>query len=158
MTSPPEEWMKALLPDKKKPTDLKHVVSVTNWCMYSNTKAMMLNTRQKKGIYPKFFLALHLLNGLNPSPQLKMKFKAQHDDPINGSDMCYQVFGKNAKKCHMHLRHSSHARIPCCLPTPSRKMHPKHKVQVPLMRRKRRRRRLLQPYQWLKLPYFHRRQ
>jgi len=118
----------------------------------------MLNTRQKKGIYPKFFLALHLLNGLNPSPQLKMKFKAQHDDPINGSDMCYQVFGKNAKKCHMHLRHSSHARIPCCLPTPSRKMHPKHKVQVPLTRRKRRRRRLLQPYQWLKLPYFHRRQ
>ncbi|MFN9979377.1 MAG: hypothetical protein ACK53Y_05665, partial [bacterium] len=47
-------------------------------------------------------------NGLNPSP--RMQFKAQHEDPINSSDVCYQVFGKNAEKCPTSiLRHSSHA-------------------------------------------------
>jgi hypothetical protein len=106
-TSPPEEWIKALFPDKpdkQKPKD--HIVSIANWCMYSNTKAMMMNAGQKEAstqslllsLSKKFFFALYLLNGLTPSPQLKMKFKAQHEDLINGSVVCY--LGKNAKKCH----------------------------------------------------------
>jgi hypothetical protein len=62
----------------------------------------MLNAGQQGGIYPEFtsfspkdiknFLGLYLLNGLNPSPQLKQKFKVQHEDLINGSDLCNQVF------------------------------------------------------------------
>jgi hypothetical protein len=80
----------------------------------------MMNAGQLRGIYPEFapfspkefknFLGLYLLNGLNPSPQLKQKFKPQHEEPINGSDLCSQVFGKNAEKCHKHLRPSFHAR------------------------------------------------
>jgi len=137
MSSSPEEWIRPLLPDKKKPSDPKHVVSIANWCTYSNTKAMMMNAGQKGGVYPEFtpfspqeikhFLGLYLLNGLNPSPQLKMKFKPQHEDPINGSDLCHQVFGKNAEKRHKHFKAFFSCQDPM-LPTPSRKTHPNHKV------------------------------
>ncbi len=128
MSSPPEEWIRPLLPDKKKPSDPKHVVSIANWCTYSNTKAMMMNAGQKGGVYPEFtpfspqeikhFLGLYLLNGLNPSPQLKMKFKPQHEDPINGSDICHQVFGKNSEKRHKHFKAFFSCQDPM-LPTPS---------------------------------------
>jgi hypothetical protein len=74
---------------------------------------------------------LYLLNGLSPSPQIKMKFKSQVEDPINGSDICHRIFGKNAEKRHKHFKASFSCQDPM-LSTPPRKMHPNHKIDNPL--------------------------
>jgi len=78
----PDKWIGALLQDKKQQNDPKSVVTISDWCTYSNCKAMLCNAGQKGGIYPEFtnfspdeiksFLGLYILNGLNPSPQVKM--------------------------------------------------------------------------------------
>jgi hypothetical protein len=38
------------------------------------------------------FIALYILQGLSPSPQVKMKFAPQAMDKINGSHMCFGLF------------------------------------------------------------------
>jgi hypothetical protein len=38
--SPPETWIGALLQDKKKAADPRHVVTIADWTSYSNMKAM----------------------------------------------------------------------------------------------------------------------
>ena len=63
----------------------------------------MLGAGVPGGIYPtfKFFssqeierlIALNILQGLNPSPQVGMKFNSQETDPVQGNDLCYHVFG-----------------------------------------------------------------
>jgi hypothetical protein len=133
----PDKWIEPLLQDKKKPNDPKSVVTIADWCTYSNTKAILSNAGQKGGLYPEFtsfspseiksFIGLYLLNGLNPSPQIKMKFKSQIEDPINGSDLCHAIFGKNAEKRHKHFKAFFSCQDPM-LPTPSRKTHPNHKI------------------------------
>ncbi len=40
------------------------------------------------------FIAFYILQGLSPSSQIKMKFVPQHEDPINGSNICFKVFGR----------------------------------------------------------------
>jgi hypothetical protein len=64
-------------------------------------------------VYPEFtnfspseiksLLGLHMLKGLNPSPQMKMKFKSQVQDPINGGSLCYNIFWKKCRKRHKVL-------------------------------------------------------
>jgi len=68
-----------------------------------------------------------VLNELSLSPHVKNKFKSQCEDLINGSDLCHQVFGKNAEKCHKHFKAFFSYQDPM-LPTPSRKSRPNHKV------------------------------
>jgi hypothetical protein len=46
------------------------------------------------------YLALYILQGLSPSPQVKQKFQTQSVDPVNGNDMVVTVFGRNADKRH----------------------------------------------------------
>ncbi len=46
------------------------------------------------------FLALYILQGLSPSPQVKQKFQPQSVDPVNGNDMVVSMFGRNAEKRH----------------------------------------------------------
>ncbi len=106
--SSPKDWVEALLQDKRKPTDPRYVVTISEWTTYSNAKAMLSNAGQKGGIYTELtpfspqeitsFLGLYVLHGLTPSPQVKMKFKSQLEDPVCSSDICHPVFGKNAKK------------------------------------------------------------
>ena len=38
-------------------------------------------------------LGLYILQGLNPSPRIEMKFKPQREDMIHGSDLIYRSFG-----------------------------------------------------------------
>ena len=50
------------------------------------------------GVYPTFtpfsyleierFLGLYILHGLNPSPQIEMKFYSQQMDPVQGNNLC----------------------------------------------------------------------
>ncbi len=56
-----------------------------------------------------------------------MKFKPQHEDQVNWSDLCYEVFGKNAEKQHKHFKAFFACQDPM-LPTPSKKSHPNDKV------------------------------
>ncbi len=137
MESSSEDWVEALLQDKRKPTIPRHVVTMAEWTTYSNTKPMLSNAGQKGGICPevtpfspqeiKSFLGLYVLHGLTPSPQVKMKFKSQLEDPVCGSDVCHAVFGKNAEKRHKHFKAFFSCQDPM-LPNPSRKTHPNHKI------------------------------
>ena len=67
---------------------------------------MMLGAGVPGGMYPSWkpfsydeierFIGIYIMQGLNPSPQVEMKFKSQRADPIQGNDMCFHVFGSDA--------------------------------------------------------------
>jgi hypothetical protein len=65
------------------------------------------------------FIALFILQGLSPSLQMKIKFVPQHEDPINGSNICFKVFKMfdSFFACQYPLK-----------PVPSKKNHPNFKV------------------------------
>jgi hypothetical protein len=76
----------------------KEIVTVDDWKEYTNTRAAIktIGSSFYKGQCKPFtaieirqFIALYILQGLSPSPQIKMKFKPQAADKINGNDMCY---------------------------------------------------------------------
>ena len=82
-------------------------MSIDEWTTYINLRAVLMNagsTFYSVGFTPftpheiRSFLALHILQGLSPSPQIKMKFVPQSVDKISGNDMCSRVFGRNASK------------------------------------------------------------
>ena len=89
------------------------------------------------GMYPDFkpfpyeaiqkHLALYILQGLNPLPQVEQKFTSQANDPVQGNDLCFHVFGSNAVCCHHHFKvffciQDPTKKVPC------RKEHPAFKV------------------------------
>jgi len=67
------------------------------------------------------------LQGLCPSPTVKMKFKPQSIDAINGSDLCSSVFNENAEKRHKQFKSFLAAQNPL-LHVPSKTSHPNWKV------------------------------
>jgi len=79
----------ALLPEKRVPEQPNHLVSIADWTTFTNKKAMLANAGPGGIIYQDFkpltpqevkqFLALYILQGLSPSPQIKQKFKPQHE-------------------------------------------------------------------------------
>ena len=135
--SAPNQWFEALLPEKKTRTDPRSMVSIAEWTTYSNTKALLSNAGQPGYMYPdwkpfsvaeiKKFIGLYILQGLSPSPQVKMKFKAQSIDAINGSDLCSSIFGENAEKRHKQFKSFFAVQNPL-LPVPSKATHPNWKV------------------------------
>ena len=66
------------------------------------------------GCYPTFIpfsyqeieqlIGLYMLQGLNPSPQVEMKFFNQQSDPVQGSDLCNRIFGYNTNKQHKQFK------------------------------------------------------
>ncbi len=135
--STPSSWFEALLPEKRKPSDPRSTVCLADWTTYTNTKALLLNAGQPGYLYPEWipfsvsevkkFIGLYIFQGLSPSPQLKMKFKPQSIDPINGSDLCWSLFGANAEKRHKHFKCFFSVQNPL-LPTPSKATHPNWKI------------------------------
>jgi hypothetical protein len=112
--SEPAEWINALLPLQRKSGDRKDMVTIDDWKEYTNTRGAIkaVGPTLYKGKFEPFtvieihqFLALYILQGLSPSPQIKMKFKPQFIDKINGNDMCYQVFGHDASRRHKIFKH-----------------------------------------------------
>jgi hypothetical protein len=104
--SKPSSWFEALLPLKRNTGDPVTLVTINEWTTYANKKAMLANAGVAGGVYkdsPKEvqqYLALYIFQGLSPSPQIKMKFVPQKEDPINGSDICYKIFGRNGDRWH----------------------------------------------------------
>ena len=97
-------------------------------------KALLANAGVSGGIYCNWkpfspneirrFSALYIYKSLSPSSQVKMKFVPLHEDPINGSNIGFKVFGRNGDRRHKTLK----AFFPCQDPlkaTPSKKKSPK---------------------------------
>ena len=89
------------------------------------------------GCYPTFvpfsckeierFLGLYMLQGLNPSPQVEMKFFNQRSDPVPGSDFCHRIFGDIANKWHKQFKAFFCLQDPA-KQAPGRKDRPTYKV------------------------------
>ena len=108
--SSPQEWFKAFLPiyDGKtnNPTHPNTPYWTHHWANFTNKKAVMLGAGVQGGVYPTFkafsyleikrFIGLYILQGLNPSPQVEMKFSSQASDPVQGNDLCFRMFGHDA--------------------------------------------------------------
>ena len=71
-------------------------------------------------------LALYMLHSILPSLQVEMKFKTQKEDPVNGSDLCTEVFGGNASTRHKQFKAFFSATNPL-KPTPPTESHPNWK-------------------------------
>jgi hypothetical protein len=111
--SKPHEWFEALLPVNKRPHDPPSAISIAQWTSYTNLRATTCNAGTPS-LYPTWtrfepqefqkFIALYIHQGLNPSPQVSMKFRPASDDPIQGSDLCAKVFGRDAKRRHQQWK------------------------------------------------------
>jgi len=134
--SKPSAWINALLPLEKKTGDPKEIVTIDDWKEYTNTRAAIktVGSSLYKGQFKPFtaieirqFIALYILQGLSPSPQIKMKFNPQAVDKINGNDMCSRIFGRDASRRHKMFKHLFTIQNPL-KHIPSRKSHPNFKV------------------------------
>jgi hypothetical protein len=111
-------------------------VTIDEWATCTNLKAILMNAGATfyQGSFKPFtpleirwFLALYILQGLSPSPQIKMKFLPQSVDRINGNDMCCHVFGPNAAKRHKEFKAFFTVQDPR-KKVPPRVMHPNFKI------------------------------
>ena len=133
--SPPSAWVDALM--KMKVNDyLIDLISV--WTSWTNSKATLSNIglggKYSQGTFKPFqtqeikkFLGLLILNGLNISPRVEYKFKSQHNDPVNGSDLIFASFGENAINRYKLFKLLFAVQDPM-IPVPPRKNAPNHKV------------------------------
>ena len=136
-SSLPSDWFEALLPLKRQPGDPASLVTIGDWTMLTNKKAMLANAGVPGGVYHDWkpfspvevrqFIALYILQGLSPSPQIKMKFQPHNEDPINGSNMCFKVFGRVGDRRHKMFKAFFTCQDPV-KPIPTKKTHPNFKV------------------------------
>jgi hypothetical protein len=113
------------------------MVLISDWATYSNTQMILSNAGNPSYIYPDFqtfspielrkFIALYILQGLSPSPQVKLKFCPHHEDYVNGSDLCFQVFGRKGERCHKHFKTSFAVQDPLNI-APPKVTYPNWKV------------------------------
>ena len=106
----PIEWLDAMLSrkqhsyERKKNKKKERVSIISDWKNYTNLKASLCHAGVK--IYKYWtefttteirrFVGLYVLDGVCPSPRVSMKFRAQCEDPVNGNDLCHEIFGSNA--------------------------------------------------------------
>ena len=141
VNSLPQEWFNAFLPIYNGKISNPHHGNTPywthKWANYTNKKALMLGAGVPGGIYPTFkpfsyqeierFIAIYILQGLNPSPQVEMKFNSQETDPVQGNDLCYRVFGCDAVRRHKQFKAFFCVQDPMKV-APSRKERPTYKV------------------------------
>ena len=118
-------------------------LSVEDLTTWTNLKAILNNAGTGGGIYPKFVpfsieelashLGLNILSGISPTPQVDLKFASQSEDPVNGSDLCNEIFnGKEGARRHREFK-TFFASVDPRYATPSRATHPNWKVDPMLM-------------------------
>ena len=107
VNSTPQDWLMAFLPlnngTAQCPDRENNVCFSHKWAKFTNMKAVQMGAGVQGGCYPSFipfmyneiehFIGLYILQGLNPSPQVEMKFSSQRADPVQGSDLCHGVLG-----------------------------------------------------------------
>ena len=136
--SHPADWLRAFIPELQPKGDSK-ACSISKWCQYTNMKAEMdfAGSEHTGGLSYKFVpftpreleqhLSLYIVQGLNPSPQLKMKTKAQCHEPVQGIDLVAEKIGINFERRHKQFKRYFAIQHPY-LPVPSQKTHPNWKV------------------------------
>ena len=104
------------------------MVTIGKWTSFTNTHALQQNAGQPGHLYPdwtpftpteiKNFLALYILPDLSPLPRVKMKFSPHHEDPINGNDLVFKVFGLKGVRWHKHFKALFTVQNPLVCPPP----------------------------------------
>ena len=137
----PVEWLDAMLSRKQRSYEQRKnkkrewVSVMSDWKNYTNLKASLCHAGVKIYKYWKEFttleirrfVGLYVLDGVCPSPRVSMKFRPQSEDPVNGNDLCNEMFGSNADnrlkmfKCFFACQDPR-------LSTPSKKSHPNFKI------------------------------
>ena len=75
-------------------------------------------------------MGLYVLQGVSPSPQVEMKFCSQNEDPVNGNDLCFKVFGGKSKGKRRHAMFKKYfAACDPIVPTPNVKISPNWKIE-----------------------------
>ena len=72
-------------------------------------------------------LGVYLIHGISPAPQIEMKFNSSLDDPVNGSNLCNEIFGIAGVTRHKEFK-TLFACVGPVLPTPPSTSHPKWKL------------------------------
>ena len=133
----PFEWLNAFLPifDGSCSSLLApNKFWTSKWAVWSNQKAQQYGAGEIGGLYKDWkpfthedieqMLAIYIIQGLNPSPQLEMKFATQLEDPIQGNDLIASIFGSAGVKRQKHFNAFFSVWDPL-VPTPSKKDTPK---------------------------------
>mmetsp|Transcript_25091 Transcript_25091/g.54722 ORF Transcript_25091/g.54722 Transcript_25091/m.54722 type:complete len:1026 (-) Transcript_25091:83-3160(-) len=136
--SHPVHWFDAFCPSHRKKSE-SHKFHTDQWAAYTNTKAMLANAGPGEAIYPDYVnftpkeirqhLALYMFQGLNPSPQVEMKFKSQRQDEVQGNDFIHNVMGPNGPRRHKMFKCFFGVTDPAA-PVPDRDKAPNHKVDA----------------------------
>ena len=102
-TSHSAVWFNVLMPHCTRRQDKNGVTSIADFTSFIKKKSYLYNIGSGGTQYPDFkefsvdeimqHLGAYILNGLSPSPQVEMKFDSKKNNPTNGSDFCYNVFG-----------------------------------------------------------------
>ena len=74
-------------------------------------------------------LALYLLHSISLSLQVEMVLKSEHENPLNGSTLCNEVFGKSGMTQHKELEAFFSATNPITTTT-STAIHPNWKIDM----------------------------
>ena len=140
-SSNPQDWFNAFLPDfdreGKNPQNVNTQFWTHKWAFWTNQKGISCSEGVPGGVYPSFtpfsyleierFLGLYILQVLNPSPQIEMKFYSQQMDPVQGNSLCYHIFSANAVVQYKQFKAFFCVQDPSKIP-PNRKEHPMYKV------------------------------
>ena len=139
--SSPQHWFTSFLPvydgSTRNPNTVNSPCWTHRWALFTNMKAMSLGAGVPGGVYPNFksfsyqeiehFIGLYVIQGLNPSPRIEMKFSSQQTDPLQGSDLCFHAFGEDAIRRHKQFKAFFTIQNPQNQP-PERKSRPLYKV------------------------------
>ena len=135
--SHPADWFNLFFPNKRSQKTHPKAVTMDELTAWTNTKALMLNAGVGGGKYSRFInftkdeimshLGLYLLHSISPSPQIDMKFKSVYEDPVNGSNLCHEVFGKQGVTRHKEFKAFFSATDPI-KPIPPTNTHPNWKI------------------------------
>jgi Transposase IS4 len=134
--SQPQDWLEAFLPSYRSPQE-SGKFHTNAWSKFTNMKAQF-SYAGTKDCYPEYnkpfspreieqHIAIYILNGLSPSPNVEMKFSSHEQDPIQGNNLIRRSFGPNGVRRHRHFKAFFCVQDPM-KPVPSRKENPLHKV------------------------------
>ena len=136
--SHPADWLRSLVPDVP-PKGNQQSFSKKQLCQFTNMKAELdcAGNNNQDGLGYKFVnftpseieqhLALYIIQGLNPSPQLAMKAKPNSMEPLQGNDLISSKLGSNFERRHRQFRRYFACQHPY-KPVPPVSTHPNWKV------------------------------
>ena len=136
--SHPADWLRSFLPDVP-PKGNQQSFSKKQLCQFTNMKAELdcAGDSKQDGLGYKFVnftpseieqhLALYIIQGLNPSPQLASKAKPSSIEPLQGNDLICSRLGSNFDRRHRQFRRYFACQHPY-KPVPPMSTHPNWKV------------------------------